>query len=439
MAYTLLKSESSRRQYQNYSSVINFLAGEENNLSLSHLMEVLEKFKNESLSGLLSDENLKMIREALYEKDPKKFQARGINSRTEEFISRKKVLFTSGRYTFDAEILQRIVHVTSPQPKRPFPKGLDVFAAVGNKTAEDILLNVYNENQLWKDYSDTLNVLKKKFQNFSKWDASIYNKQMETILTLQSINKNAPYFMKSPSWQLKNLNTMLSSWTELKHDMLLYIEQPSGAEMGDGGEVPPPQKIAYVEPQIEFWIKCQELLELNDKFLSNLGFLSEKLKYRNSELIKVAQLLLGVSQKEIKGEYLNTKEFDDLSFLGGRIEHLTLNIIESDRMSVYDVATPEKYLAVAADVYTYRDQCLEECVGLGDEIYAVVEINGLLYIARGGVFSQYEFIQPTSSRLTDEKWQQQLLENEIPAVATWLSKIKINVEKLETRPHFNLY
>jgi hypothetical protein len=178
---------------------------------------------------------------------------------------------------------------------------------------------------------------------------------------------------------------------------------------------------------------------LNDKFLSNLGFLSEKLKYRNSELIKVAQLLLGVSQKEIKGEYLNTKEFDDLSFLGGRIEHLTLNIIESDRMSVYDVATPEKYLAVAADVYTYRDQCLEECVGLGDEIYAVVEINGLLYIARGGVFSQYEFIQPTSSRLTDEKWQQQLLENEIPAVATWLSKIKINVEKLETRPHFNLY
>jgi hypothetical protein len=310
---------------------------------------------------------------------------------------------------------------------------------VGNKTAEDILLNVYNENQLWKDYSDTLNVLKKKFQNFSKWDASIYNKQMETILTLQSINKNAPYFMKSPSWQLKNLNTMLSSWTELKHDMLLYIEQPSGAEMGDGGEVPPPQKIAYVEPQIEFWIKCQELLELNDKFLSNLGFLSEKLKYRNSELIKVAQLLLGVSQKEIKGEYLNTKEFDDLSFLGGRIEHLTLNIIESDRMSVYDVATPEKYLAVAADVYTYRDQCLEECVGLGDEIYAVVEINGLLYIARGGVFSQYEFIQPTSSRLTDEKWQQQLLENEIPAVATWLSKIKINVEKLETRPHFNLY
>lgn len=439
MAYALLKSESSKKRYLDYSNVINFLAGEENNLSLSHLMKAIQSYKNEDISEMLTADKLTRIRQALFAKDPRKFQAKGINDRTEEFIERKKVLFTAGRYTFDAEILQRLVHVTDPKPMRPFPRGLDVFAAMGNNTAEDILLNVYNEKHNWETYPDSLTILKQKFRDFSNWNSSMYNKQMETILTLQNINTNAPYFMLLPSWQLKSLNTMLASWTELKHDMILYIEQPSAAEMGDGGEIPPPQKIAYVEPQIEFWKKCIELLELNAKYLSDLGFLSEKLKYRNDELIKIAHLLLNASQKEIKGAYLTNEEFDDLSFLGGRIEHLTLKIIESDKMSIYEVATPEKYMAVATDVYTYKDQCLEECVGMGDEIYAVVEINGLLYIARGGVFSHFEFIQPASERLTDEKWQQQLLEEKIPPVAPWLSKIKINVDKLSTEPNFNLY
>ncbi len=439
MAYAIMKSENSRKKYLDYSNLINFLAGEENNLSLILMMEVLRNHKTGNISEMLTPDKLNEIRGALFAKDPRKFQNKGINERTQEFIERKKVLFTAGRYTFDAEILQRLVHVTDPKPRRPFPKGLDVLAATGNNAAEDILLNVYSEKHNWEGYPDTLNVLKQKFRNFSNWNSSMYNKQMETILTLQNKNNNSPYFMQMPSWQLKSLNTMLASWAELKHDMILYIEQPSAAEMGDGGEIPPPQKIAYVEPQIDFWAKSIEMLELNDKFLSDLGFMSEKLKYRNNELIKIAQLLLNTSQKEIKGEYLTNEEFNDLSFLGGRIEHLTLNIIESDKMSVYEVATPEKYMAVAADVYTYKDQCLEECVGMGDEIYVVVEINGLLYIARGGVFSHYEFIQPASDRLTDEKWQQLLLEDKIPPVAPWLSKIKINVDKLTTQPNFNLY
>jgi len=439
MAYALLKSGRSFKTYQDYSGIISFLAGEENNLSLSHLTEVLRNFKNVPLPNLLSSSNLEKIRAALYAKDPRKFYARGSNQRTEEFLHRKKLLFTSGRYTFDGEILQRLVHITEPQPKRPFPKGLDIFAVTGNKHAEDILLNVYKEDDYWENYSDTLNVLKKKFQNFSKWDISVYNKQMQTLLSFQNSNEKEPYFMRMPAWQLKNLNTMLASWTELKHDMILYIEQPSAAEMGDGGEVPPPQKIAYVEPQIEFWKKCLEMLELNSRFLSDQQLVFEKLKYRNDQLIEIAQLLLAVSKKEIDGEYLTSKELDELSYLGGRIESLTLKIIDSDRNSIYEVSSPEKYAAVAADVYTYNDGCLEECVGFADEIYAVVEINGLLYIARGAVFSHYEFIQPTSLRLTDEKWQEQLLDNQIPPVAPWMKEIKINVEKLSTKPNFNLY
>jgi hypothetical protein len=368
---------------------------------------------------------------------------KGANAITDEQIARKKVLFTAGRYTFDSEIMQRLVYIAREdlrtEPKRPFPKGLDVYAAMGNKTAEDILLNVYKEDQYWEDYSDTLEVLKSKFKTFKNWDLSIYNKMMETVLSLQNYSTDAPYYIQLPGWKKKDLNTMLASWTELKHDMLLYIEQPNGAEMGDGGEVPPPQKIAYVEPRTEFWQKCIELLELNKKMLDKNNLSSESLEYRNKELTDIASLFLRISTKELSGEMISNDEFDELSFIGGKIESLTLRIIESGMGQISQVSTPERYIAIATDVYTYNDDCLQEAIGMGDEIYVIAEINGLLYLTRGAVFSQYEFKQPTSSRLTDEEWQKQLLNHQEPKSAIWMDDIKINIRRLKTAPNFNLY
>lgn len=443
MAVGLLQSEASLKNYNAFSTIINFLAGEENNLSFSHLLKILREYKDKKTEELLSEENLQAIRSALYASDPAKMHPEGANLRTENFLTRKKLLFTAGRYTFDGEILQRLVHIArhdlNARPKRPFPKALDVFAVMGNKTAEDILLNVYKEKQVWENYPDTLDALKRKFQDFNNWNLSIYNKSMEAILSLRQQNSSTPYFMQLPNWQKKNLNTMLASWTELKHDMVLYIEQPSGAEMGDGGEIPPPQKIAYVEPQTEFWKKCIGLLELNKKMLEENGLMSEKLEYRNKELSELAAFFFRISNKELAGEKISNEEFDTLSYIGGKIENLTLNIIESNEGFISQVSTPERYIAVATDVYTYNDKCLEEAVGMADEIYVIAEINGLLYLTRGAVFSHYEFIQPTSNRLTDEHWQKQLFDHKEPAGAVWMSDVKINIAPLKTAPNFNLY
>lgn len=437
MGLGMLKNSESMKRYGQFSNIVSFLAGDENNLSLQHIFQVINK--NDQAETLLSQAGLEKIRDGLYKRDPRRFQNKGINDLTEDFITRKKFLFTAGRYTFDAEILLRLTHVTTPDPKRPFPKGLDVFAAMGNKTAEHILLNEYNENQKWDAYSDTLNKLKTGFAGFNEWNKSVYNKKMETVLSLQKTSDSHPYFMKHPNWQRKNLNTMLASWTELKHDMILYIEQPNAAQMGDGGEIPPPQKIAYVEPHVDFWKKCKELLELNGKMLRDNNLMYEKIEYRNNHLWKMADFLLTISEKELKKETITDDQFDNLSFMGGEIESLTLNILEAGQTSVREVTSPDRYISVVADVYTYRDQCLEEAVGLGDEIYVIAEINGLLYLTRGAVFSHYEFIQPSSSRLTDEEWQEQVLRGKEPPHAQWMDVIKIKVPKLKTAPNFNLY
>jgi hypothetical protein len=48
---------------------------------------------------------------------------------------------------------------------------------------------------------------------------------------------------------------------------------------------------------------------------------------------------------------------------------------------------------------------LEAATGNASDIYVVVNIDGDLRIARGSVYSFYEFEQPLSDRLTDSEWR----------------------------------
>jgi len=76
--------------------------------------------------------------------------------------------------------------------------------------------------------------------------------------------------------------------------------------------------------------------------------------------------------------------------------------------------------AIVADVATDPNgQVLEEGTGKISEIYVVVPIDGKLRIAKGGVYSYYEFTWPMSDRLTDKKWRELLNSSQAPALPSW--------------------
>ena len=97
------------------------------------------------------------------------------------------------------------------------------------------------------------------------------------------------------------------------------------------------------------------------------------------------------------------------------------------------VMDEEPQAAVIAEVATAPDYIrdgtpdptvLEEGVGRIDELYVVVPVvteDGSIYlqVAKGGVFSYYEFPWPAADRLTDEKWQQMLDNGEAPDRPIW--------------------
>lgn len=427
IAWLIKEPPGNLQTFEKYNDAIKFIVGEEDNLSIGNLVKIIS---SDDVNALSADQKLKKIREQLARAGSNKIRPKGGDRATEEKLAEQTILFTAGRYTFDAEILSRLIHVLQPKPQRPFPKGLDVFASLGNPAAKNILLNELKEQNSWRAFPDTLKTLQNKFSRYNDWNKNIYTKTFETIKTLGEDNAKYPLFMKTPQWAKRNLSTSLAAWTELKHDMLLYAEQPYAAQAGEGGGPPPPMHISYVEPNVAFWEKSIELLRFQEQKLSSMGLLTDDVQGISTDLKEIATQLLTISRKELAGEKITADEFQSLSWLGGRIEYLTFRIFGSDHLP-----EKEKRVALVADVYNYNGAYLEEAVGMVDEIYVIAEINGKPYLTKGAVFSYYEFTNNTP--LTDETWQTLITSDKAPDKPGWLKEIVTNAPSLESKPGYS--
>lgn len=412
-----------------YNSVyepIVFLIGEPDNLSVNDIVSYFNKNNVTTLSSSMEPSMISKVDTELKEivKNRNKIKPKV------QLSCPDKINFMPQRYLFDNEILKELVDV-KPNAKRAYPKGLDVFAALGNKKAEDILLNEYKEKENWSEYPATLNKLKKKFENQTGWNKAVYNKWILGLYAMQKKQANYPFFMQTGMWEKKNLNTALASWSDLKHDAILYGEQPEAAECGGGGP-PSPYTVGYVEPNISFWKNMIELIDLTEEVLKTNDLLTSDIDSKSKQLKENAQFLLSASEKELKKQKLSEQEYNTIETLGASTEYLTLSIVEPDKnlFTWENVQGPDRSVAVVADVYTRNingcseNGVLHEGVGNVNEIYVVVEIDGYLYLTKGATFSYYEFVQPQNSRLTDEEWQK-ILESKkgLPEIPKWMKEI----------------
>lgn len=428
MALWIANDPDLQKNFLTFNSIIGSFAGDEDGASVSLLINVLKELDIRQV-GDLTKQNLEKIGKRVNQLKVDRIRPKGADEASVAELSKDRIFFTAGRYTFDSEILIRLVNLL-PKATRPFPKGLDVFASLGNEEAKNILLHTYKENSAWPHYSDTLSQLTKELAGFSGWERSIYNKTMECINAINLPDEGHPLFMKTSFWQRKNLSTSLAAWTELKHDLTLYTEQAGGAEAGEGGGPPPPVHLSYVEPNVKFWKKSIELIDYQLRVLSEAGFLDDESRTLGEDIKEEGQFFLKISEKELKHELITNEEFSQLTWMGGNIERLTFRVVRSSVL-----AERERQIALAADVYSFNSSILEEAVGLGDEIYVIAEINGYPYITKGACFSYYEF--KTGQRLTDEEWQEQISAGRTQSKPIWLKELYSNTLSLETKPGYS--
>lgn len=409
--------------------LLDFLMGEPDNVAVVDIAGYLAKHTDFTLDNITDVKSLQKINDYLV----KLFKNRNrITSKIAEDGCEDKINFMPQRYTADGYILSKTYDPT-PNCELPFPRGLHVLSAFGVNDADIIDDEYYEDAKKWNGYTDEMTALKKLFKNYKDWDKSMYNKWIECLVELQKPDKQYPDYMKTTSWSKKNINTALASWSELKHDAILYAEQPIAAECGSGGDFPDPILVGYVEPNLKFWNKMKEMLTLTRSLLTKNGLMTDDLDGKTQSLEDYMDFCIKVSKKELAGEVLSEEEYSEIRYLGSSMEWFTLSVLDPD-LNLYSwdlVKGADRSIAVVADVFTRNvlncKKCgiLYEATGNADVIYVNVVIGGKVYLTRGATFSYYEFVNPLGKRLTDEEWQKKL-EGDAPGRPEWMKPLLLD-------------
>lgn len=334
----------------------------------------------------------------------------------------KGLRFMGQRTVPDSVVFRALVDRNVPD--RMLPKALDLFAALGSERAL-AHLDAMGETKI-EGYSPQLSKVRRWLGGLDEetFTQNLYWSWIHTLRPLLApVPATYPEFMRSPAWLDKQLHTALGSWTELKHDTLLYTK-PVYSEMGGGGLPPPepePPK-GYVEPAPELFARITLLAEQTKKGLSSRGLLGDGEKFLLDEMITLATKLGAIAEKQLTGGAVSPEEYDLIRFYGGKIEELTFS--SSDEIAPGSGGVPEGgdelQAAIVADIATDPNgQVLEEATGRVFELYAAVPIEGRLVLAKGAVFSHYEYTVPIAQRLTDEAWRARLDAGDVPPRAEW--------------------
>ncbi len=321
--------------------------------------------------------------------------------------------FMGQRFTIDGAIMQKLifseVRENGNGDKRMLPDVLDVPAALGS----DLALRILEENGAaeYAGYSENMTRLRESLSQEKEalWSASLYAGWLNTLRPLLEVKgEGYPMFMQSEEWQKKDLECFAGSFTELKHDTVLYTKQVL-AEMGGGGYEQEPDDRGYVEPEPVVYARFVDLTDKTAQGLKQYGMLGDAEEENLTRLSYMAGQLLEISMKELRDEVLTDEEYEFIRNYGGNIEHFWYESVKEESGREESVEAQEFPAAVVVDIATDPNgEVLEAATDVPSLIYVIVKVDGKLKIARGSVYSFYQFRWPMEDRLTDSKWQQMI-------------------------------
>jgi hypothetical protein len=355
-------------------------------------------------------------------------------------------------YTLDAEIMQGLTYdrnapdVGTEEQPRYFALGLDVMAVLGSDRARQILDNTQfggtffnfdlKETQ-YVGYDEQFTALRSRFRALSEaeWNRNLYTRTLHTLLPLLQQKPQSGYkFTQTQAWTDKNLNTALATWAELKHDTM--PKMPVAIETGgEGGISEAPlweQPRGFVEPAPEVFQRLGALVAAERQALAGAGYLSSQMKQRLDTFSALLSMVANLEKKQRASGRLTPREVEQLRFFGAYQEHLTFVTAEGEggSMEGNDMAIVAD-VAAAYSTRLNRQLVLQEGVGRALPVYVAVERNGQRELARGAIFTYYEFAHPADDRLTDEKWRELLDSPNAPKLPIWTSSFVSRIKDEE--------
>src|SRR5258708_2075527 len=280
MDANLLAKQFPVNPWKKIMDITGFYAGASDDLTYTQWQEFVSKIlgSNVSDSDLVSSSNVQKLAKNLDQLPKPKILSDvviddNIQSKTKADLLRDSLGFRifGQRFTFDAWILNDL---TAGQEKTDVklpstPSALFVSAAMGDAKAQD-----YTQKFLKQDAGFSpaqvqgfLTKLAAKQTDIGKvkqgeWYSSFGSSWLYVLGSLtHSYDQKYPLYMQVQAFLDKQIQTFLGSYTELKHDTLLYAKQSYAEKGGGPGDAPiPPVVKGFVEPNIDFWNRFNQLL-----------------------------------------------------------------------------------------------------------------------------------------------------------------------------------
>jgi hypothetical protein len=352
----------------------------------------------------------------------------------EELLASTKAFRIFGqRFTFDAWVLSRL---TAGQEKGSVrlpstPSALFVPAALGDQAAREFAgaflkqdATPFSEAEVAGFYGKLDEVAGdlKKVSDV-EWYSSVGAAWLKLLGTLpQTFGPGYPRYMQSKLFPVKQLQTFLGSYTELKHDTLLYVKQ-NFAEKGDGDDgEPPPVPRGFVEPNMAFWQELQRLLDYTVAGFRKYGLFKQELEEygRLTSFKERVTFYTSLAAKELSGTPLSEAEYEKL-----RTENLSF--LAAPLVEGAILEDKEKRAGLIADIHTdaVKGQILYEATGEPYFILALVGNENISRLTVGVAFNYYEFTGPLAKRYSDADWQERVYKTppQLPLKPFWYKSL----------------
>jgi hypothetical protein len=236
--------------------------------------------------------------------------------------------------------------------------------------------------------------------------------------------------MRTRAWAMKGVNTQLASWTQLRHDTVLYVKQ--SVTMSVMCYYP----AGYVEPVPYFWDRMEKMTTRAADLLQRTPYPAARKEFQQRHVqflrsfARTTAVLRGIAEKELSQKPLDK---DEVKFLENvvQVHHgcggpptysgWYPGLFYADRKD------SAKCDAIVADVHTDPPDpvvadpgcVLHEAVGGVDLLMVAIDNGKDRMVYAGPVLSHYEFEMPASKRKADSEWRTDLTAGRVPPRPEW--------------------
>jgi len=314
------------------------------------------------------------------------------------------------RFVIDSYVAGSVVY-DKVKKTRMLPSTLDILYALGNDASAQLLVDGLEKYEYAPNLAGVRYLVDEYDSEF--WNSTIYNGWLNSIRELNPpLNRSIyPPFMQTAAWWQQKMNSQLGSWTELRHDNVLYAKQSYS------GGITCFYPYVYVEPVPEFFGAMKDLaLNFKDK-MNKLRFSTPYMDYYFTNFSGITDTLQTIAKKEIDGIVLSDSEIKfmkrtltnpqmgcgSISY-DGWYPKLFYSDFEADYLAVdYHTSPTDEYGTMVGWVAHS---------GTGKIDLAIMNtklVSGENVAFVGPEYSYHEYVTTNFFRLTDHEWEEKYL------------------------------